>query len=61
MLVQKINNAIRREEEDIKKTFRRQYFYRIHNEELQRQLNKIEIAEYVEPVIHHQLPKRARL
>jgi hypothetical protein len=61
MLGQKINNATKKWEDDIKKAFRRQYFYRIHNKELQRQLNKIETAEYVEPVIHHQLPERTRL
>jgi hypothetical protein len=60
-LGQMIRNATKKWEEDIKKAFRRQYFYRIHNEELQRQLNKIETAEYVEPVIHHQLPERTRL
>jgi hypothetical protein len=61
MLGQKINNATKKWEDDIKKAFRRQYFYRIHNEELQRQLNKVKTAEYVEPVIHHQLPERTRL
>jgi len=61
MPLRKINNATKKWEEDIKMTFRRQYFYRIHNEELQRQLNKIGTAEYVDPVIIHQLPQRTRL
>jgi len=61
MLGRKINNATMKWEGDIKRTFRRQYFYRIHDEELQRQLNKIETAENVEPVIHHQLPEQTRL
>jgi hypothetical protein len=60
-IIQWIINATKKWEEDIKKAYRRQYFYRIHNEELLRLLNKIETAEYVEPVIYHQLPKRTRL
>jgi hypothetical protein len=61
ILVRKINNPTKKWEKDIKIAYRRQYFYRIHNEELQRQLNKIETAVYVEPVIHHQLPERILL
>ncbi|CZR68052.1 uncharacterized protein PAC_17951 [Phialocephala subalpina] len=61
ILIRKINSATKKWEEDIKKAYRRQYFYRTHNEELQRQLNKVETKEYVEPVIHHQLPERTRL
>jgi hypothetical protein len=61
MLFREINNPTKKWEKDIKVAYRRQYFYRIHNEELQRQLNKIETAVYVEPVIHQQLPERTRL
>jgi hypothetical protein len=53
MLGQKINNATKKWENDIKKAFWQQYFYCIHNKELQRQLNKVKTAEYIEPVIHH--------
>jgi hypothetical protein len=60
-LVQKINARTKRRDEDLKKVYRRQYFYRIHNEELQRLLNNVETEEYVEPIIHHQLPERTRL
>ena len=61
MLGRKINNVTKRWEDDIKKAFWQQYFYYIHNEELQRQLNKVKTAEYVAPVIHHQLPEQTRL
>jgi hypothetical protein len=54
-LGQKISRATKKWEEGIKKAYRRQYFYHIHNEELQRQLNNVETAEYVAPVIQHQL------
>jgi len=60
-LVRKINSTTKKWEEVIKKEYRRQYFYRIHNEELQRQLNRVETEEYVEPVIHHQLLERTQL
>lgn len=60
-LVRKINSTTKKWEEVIKKEYRRQYFYRIHNEELQRQLNRVETKEYVEPVIHHQLLERTQL
>ena len=60
-LVRIINAMTKKRDEDLKKVYRRQYFYRIHNEELQRQLNKVETKEYVEPVICHQLPERTRL
>ena len=45
----------------IKVEYRREYFYRIHNEELERQLRKVAPNKYIEPVIHHQLPERTQL
>jgi hypothetical protein len=48
-------------EEGIKGVYRRQYFYHIHNEERQRQLNNVGTAEYVAPVVQHQLPERTRV
>jgi hypothetical protein len=41
-LGQKIGRMTKKWKEGIKKAYRRQYFYHIHNEELQRQLNNIE-------------------
>jgi hypothetical protein len=46
-------------ERAIKVEYRREYFYRIHNEELERQLRKVASEKYIEPVVHHQLPERA--
>lgn len=48
-------------ERAIKVEYRREYFYRIHNEELERQLTKVASDKYIEPVVHHQLPERAWL
>jgi hypothetical protein len=60
-LGQKISRATKKWEEGIKKAYRRQYFYHIHNEELQRQLNNVETTEYVAPVVQHQLAERTRV
>jgi Tfp pilus assembly protein PilO len=46
---------------EIKKEYRRDYFHRIHNEEMERQLKKVVKDEYVEPIILHQLPERTQL
>lgn len=46
---------------EIKKEYRRDYFYRIHNETMKRQLEKLPMTEYVEPVVRHQLTERTRL
>lgn len=46
---------------EIKKEYRRDYFYRIHNETMKRQLEKLSPEEYVEPIIQHQLPERTQL
>jgi hypothetical protein len=60
-LVKNIKRTTKKREEDLKKEYRQQYFYRIHNEELQRQLNKVQSNEYEAPVICHQLPERTKL
>ena len=60
-VVRKINSEKKKREEDLKKAYRRQYFYRIHNETLGIILNKIKTEDYVTPVIQHQLPERTRL
>ena len=46
---------------EIKKEYRRDYFYRIHNETMKRQLEKHPTETYVEPIIQHQLPERTQL
>jgi hypothetical protein len=60
-LVRKVNSERKKHEEDLKKAYRRQYFYRIHNETLEIVLNKIKTDDYIPPVIQHQLPERSRL
>ena len=50
-LVRKINSERKKREEDLKKAYRRQYFYRIHNETLEIILNKIKMEDYITPVI----------
>ncbi|ELR02067.1 hypothetical protein GMDG_05228 [Pseudogymnoascus destructans 20631-21] len=50
-------------EQELKREYRRDYFYRIHNEELEKILKKVTALAptYVEPVVKHQLPERAQL
>jgi hypothetical protein len=50
-LVRKVNSERKKHEEDLKKAYRRQYFYRIRNETLEIVLNKIKTDNYVPPVI----------
>jgi hypothetical protein len=50
-LVRKIGSERKKREEDLKKAYRRQYFYHIHNETLGIVLNKIETNDYVPPVV----------
>jgi hypothetical protein len=60
-LRRQIDSLQKQRDRAIKLEFRRDYFYRIHREELERQLGKAEAVDYVEPVIHHELPERTRL
>jgi hypothetical protein len=60
-LVGRIGNAKQKRHNDIKKQYRQDYHYRIHNEEMERQLKKIVTDEYVAPVIQHQLLERTQL
>jgi hypothetical protein len=50
-------------ERQLKREYRRDYFYRIHNEELEKIIKKVKVVTptYVEPVVKHQLPERAQL
>jgi len=60
-LRRQIASLEKQREQAIKVEYRREYFYRIHNEELERQLKRVKQDKYIEPVVHHQLPERARL
>ncbi|ELR01970.1 hypothetical protein GMDG_05142 [Pseudogymnoascus destructans 20631-21] len=44
-------------EQELKREYCRDYFYRIHNEELERIIKKVKVVTptYVEPVVKHQL------
>ena len=50
-------------EQELKREYRRDYFYRIHNEELEKIIKKVTVVAptYVEPVVKHQLPERTQL
>jgi len=60
-IYRQIDSLEKQRDRAIKIEYRQDYFYRIHNEELERQLSKTAVIEYVESVIHHQLPERTRL
>ncbi len=60
-LVRKIANKNKKLHEAAKKQYRRDYFYSIHNEAMERHLNNITTDKYVEPVIKHQLLKQTQL
>jgi hypothetical protein len=57
----KIDSLQKKRDRAIKSEYRRDYFERIHDEEMVRQLSKVPVAEYIEPVIHHQLLERTQL
>jgi hypothetical protein len=60
-LRRQIDSLQKQRDRAIKIEFRRDYFDRIHDEELERQLKKVPANEYVEPIVHHQLPERTRV
>jgi hypothetical protein len=60
-LRRQIDSLEKQREREIKMEYRRDYFYRIHIEELERQLSKVAAVKYIEPVVHHQLPERTQL
>ena len=60
-LLRKIASLKKRRLREIKKEFRRDYPYRIYNEELETRLKKAVTQEYVKPIVEHLLPKRTQL
>jgi uncharacterized protein YpbB len=56
-----LNNKRIRRYEQVKKKYREDYFVRIHDEAMQRHLNKTATEAYVEPVVQHELPERTQL
>ncbi|PQE19655.1 hypothetical protein CJF31_00010054 [Rutstroemia sp. NJR-2017a BVV2] len=60
-LRRQIDSLQKQRDRAIKIEFRRDYFDRIHDEELEKQLQKVPTNEYIEPIVHHQLPERTRL
>jgi hypothetical protein len=52
-LSREVNAMQKKLDREIKLEYRRDYFYRIYNEELERQLRKTKAKKYVEPVIYH--------
>ena len=60
-LGRKIANARKSVDDVVRKAYRKDWFYNSHNDVMARQLNRTAADEYVEPVVHHQLPERTRL
>jgi Protein of unknown function (DUF3435) len=60
-LGKELTNAKKSLRDDIDKAYRKDYFFRIHNEMMKRQLDKTVEEEDIEPVIQHQLEERTRL
>jgi hypothetical protein len=60
-LRRQIDSLQKQRERAIKLEYRRDYFDRIHDEELTRLLKKVTADKYTEPVVYHQLPERIRL
>ena len=56
-----LGNAKKSLKDKIKKAYRNNYFFCIHNEMMKRQLNKSMVEEEVEPVVEHQLEERTQL
>lgn len=59
-LGRQIDSLQKRRNREIKLEYRRDYFERIHDEEMARQLSKAPAVKYVEPVVCHQLPERTQ-
>jgi hypothetical protein len=60
-LRKQLTNAKKSLKGEIENAYRKDYFFRIHNEMMKRQLEKTVEEEDVEPVIQHQLEERTRL
>jgi hypothetical protein len=60
-LRKQLRNTKKNLKDEIEKAYRSDYFFRIHNEMMKRQLNKSVVEEEVEPVVEHQLEERTQL
>ena len=60
-LSKQLTNTKKSLKDEINKKYRKNYFFRIYNKEIERQLNKTITEEHVEPIIKYQLEKRTRL
>jgi hypothetical protein len=61
-LGRQLTNARKSFREEISREFKRDYIFRLHNEQMKRQLDKTHVADvYVEPVVEYQLEERTRL
>jgi cell division protein ZapA (FtsZ GTPase activity inhibitor) len=59
-LCKQLRNAKKNVKDKIENAYRRDYFFCIHNEIMERQLNKSMVEEEVEPVVKHQLEERTQ-
>jgi hypothetical protein len=60
-LRKQLTNSKKSLRDEIENAYRKDYFFRIHNEMMKRQLDKTVEEDDVEPVIQHQLEERTRL
>jgi hypothetical protein len=60
-LRKQLTNTKKSLRDEIENTYRKDYFFRIYNEIMKRQLEKTIEEEDVEPIIQHQLEERTRL
>ena len=60
-LRRQIDSLQKQRDRKIKVEYRRNYFERIHDEELERIIKKGVAENYIDPVVHHQLLERAQL
>jgi hypothetical protein len=60
-LGRQITSAKKSNKDALNAVYRKEWFFNSHNEIMARQRDGIVADEYVAPVVHHQLPERARL
>ncbi|KAH6724964.1 hypothetical protein BKA61DRAFT_589553 [Leptodontidium sp. MPI-SDFR-AT-0119] len=64
-LCKQVTNATKSLKDEIKNAYRKDYFFRVHNEmmkmQLKRRQNKTTAEDEVEPLVEHQLKERTQL
>ena len=60
-LRRQIDSLQKQRDRAIKLEYRRDYFERTHDKEMERQLSKAPTDKYIEPAVHHKLPERTKV